>query len=63
VQEYIDPERTEYNDRKSPAALFGSKKIGAVVLPEELQQAIRKVIDSMFDYFFEIFPYTSLRFR
>jgi hypothetical protein len=38
----------EYRDRKSPAARFGSKRIGSVVLPDELHQAIQKVIVGMF---------------
>lgn len=38
-------ERNEH--RKSPAARFGSKKIGAVVLPAELQKSITALIDGV----------------
>lgn len=38
-------ERGEY--RKSPAARFGSKKIGAVVMPTELQKSITALIDGL----------------
>ncbi|KAG2138665.1 mitochondrial small ribosomal subunit Rsm22-domain-containing protein [Suillus bovinus] len=37
-------ERNEY--RKSPAARFGSQKIGAVVIPTELQKSITALIDA-----------------
>jgi hypothetical protein len=49
-QEYLelDSETRQYRDRKSPAARFGSKRIGLVVLPDELQQAIQNVIVGMF---------------
>lgn len=33
-------------ERRSPAAVFGSKRIGSVVLPEQLLQAIQREIDS-----------------
>ncbi len=33
--------------RKSPAALFGSQQIGAVVLPLELQDTIQRLISGM----------------
>jgi hypothetical protein len=32
-------------ERRSPAAVFGSKRIGSVVLPEQLLQAIQREID------------------
>lgn len=35
-------------DRKSPAARFGSDGIGAVVLPQELQRTVTALIESMF---------------
>lgn len=38
-------ERNEH--RKSPAAQFGSKKIGAVVLPAELQASITALINGV----------------
>ena len=34
-------------ERKSPAALFGSKRIGMVVLPPELNSAIKQLIAGM----------------
>ena len=33
------------SDRKSARARFGTNKIGSVVLPQELQSAIQRVID------------------
>lgn len=33
--------------RKSPAALFGSQRIGMVILPVELRSAIQELIDGM----------------
>jgi hypothetical protein len=46
VEEYIEPEDGEehYNHRKSPAAEFGSRRIGAVILPVELQNSINALI-------------------
>ena len=32
-------------NRKSPAALFGSEGVGAVILPEELRAAVTSIID------------------
>ncbi|CAL1694264.1 unnamed protein product [Somion occarium] len=37
-------DRDEKDRRKSPAALFGSQRIGAVVIPFELQQTINRLI-------------------
>jgi hypothetical protein len=37
---HLDNEPHTSIDRKSPAALFGSQRIGAVVIPQELQQTI-----------------------
>jgi len=34
--------------RKSPAAEFGSRKIGAVVLPDQLQESVARLIESVF---------------
>jgi hypothetical protein len=34
--------------RKSPAAEFGSRKIGAVVLPDQLQESVTRLIESAF---------------
>jgi hypothetical protein len=36
-----------YLGRKSPAAYFGSDKIGSMVIPHELQNAINELISSM----------------
>lgn len=41
---HLDDEPHTPMDRKSPAALFGSQKIGAVVIPQELQQTISGLI-------------------
>lgn len=43
-QELEPPSREE---RLSPAAVFGSKRIGSVVLPEQLLEAIQREIDGM----------------
>lgn len=50
--------------RKSPAALFGSKRFGAVVLPLELQDTITRLVAGMFPlllYFFTGMPSNNLR--
>lgn len=53
LQEYFVFEDSEHlhehekRERKSPAAAFGSKQIGSVILPDELQEAISKVIVRM----------------
>jgi hypothetical protein len=41
---HLDNEPHTSIDRKSPAALFGSQRIGAVVIPQELQQTISGLI-------------------
>ena len=41
---HLDDEPNIPMDRKSPAALFGSQRIGSVVIPQELQQAISGLI-------------------
>lgn len=38
-------EEPETLGRKSPAALFGSQKIGQVVIPLQLQEAITTIIE------------------
>jgi hypothetical protein len=52
----VDPESLEDEDgvlvngkdpRKSPAALFGSSRIGAVVIPLELQNSITNLIEGV----------------
>ncbi|KAJ9110678.1 hypothetical protein QFC19_001507 [Naganishia cerealis] len=40
-----DPEHQGREERRSPAALFGTKRIGSVMLPEELSEAIQRQID------------------
>jgi hypothetical protein len=37
--------------RKSPAAEFGSRKIGAVVVPDQLQESVTRLIESAFPFF------------
>lgn len=36
--------------RKSPAAEFGSRRIGAVVLPHQLQESVTRLIESAFKF-------------
>lgn len=40
-----DVEPDHQDSRKSPAALFGSQRVGAIVLPLELQNAITRLIE------------------
>lgn len=40
-----DPESYGREERRSPAAVFGSKRIGSVVLPEQLLDSIQRQID------------------
>ncbi|KAJ9126064.1 hypothetical protein QFC24_002336 [Naganishia onofrii] len=40
-----DSEDHRREERRSPAAVFGNKRIGSVVLPEKLQEAIQQQID------------------
>lgn len=35
-------------ERRSPAAVFGSKRIGSVVLPEQLLDSIQRQVDGTF---------------
>jgi hypothetical protein len=41
---HLDDERSARAERKSPAAHFGSQRLGAVVIPQELQQSIFALI-------------------
>lgn len=41
---HLDDEPYTPIERKSPAALFGSQRLGAVVVPQELQQTISGLI-------------------
>ena len=43
-----EEELSSRGSRKSPAAEFGSKKIGAVVLPDQLQESVTRLIESIF---------------
>ncbi|KAJ9101137.1 hypothetical protein QFC21_003355 [Naganishia friedmannii] len=44
-----DSEHQGREERRSPAAVFGTKRIGSVVLPEKLQDAIQQQIDATED--------------
>lgn len=47
-----DPESYGREERRSPAAVFGSKRIGSVVLPEQLLDSIQREIDGKsFSYY------------
>ncbi|OAX42679.1 Rsm22-domain-containing protein [Rhizopogon vinicolor AM-OR11-026] len=46
VEDSLEDSSERNEHRKSPAARFGSKKIGAVVLPAELQKSITALIDA-----------------
>ena len=43
-----EEEPTSRGSRKSPAAEFGSRKIGAVVLSDQLQESVTRLIESAF---------------
>lgn len=43
-----EEELSPRESRKSPAAEFGSRKIGAVVLPTQLQESVARLIESAF---------------
>jgi hypothetical protein len=43
-----EEELSSRGSRKSPAAEFGSRKIGAVVLPLQLQESVTRLIESAF---------------
>lgn len=45
LDEGHDPMAIYEEERKSPAAIYGSEAIGAVVLPHELQDAITVLIN------------------
>lgn len=40
-------DREDREPRKSPAALFGSQRIGAITIPSELQRSINSLIAGM----------------
>lgn len=48
-------------DRKSPAARYGSRQIGAVILPNQLQNAINALISG--EYFFRPLDSGTYLFR
>jgi len=43
-----EEELSSRGSRKSPAAEFGSRNIGAVVLPDQLQESVTRLIESAF---------------
>jgi len=43
-QPFLQEDSEDREHRKSPAAIFGSKQIGTVVLPQELQRVIKILI-------------------
>ena len=43
-----EDESSSRESRKSPAADFGSRKIGAVVLSDQLQESVTRLIESAF---------------
>jgi hypothetical protein len=45
---WIEEELGSRGSRKSPAAEFGSRKIGAVVLSDQLQESVTRLIESVF---------------
>ena len=45
---WIEEELSPRGSRKSPAAEFGSRKIGAVVLPDQLQESVVRLIERAF---------------
>lgn len=45
AEDFVEGHSERSEHRKSPAARFGSKKIGAVVMPTELQKSITALID------------------
>jgi len=48
VEEEEEEELSSRGSRKSPAAEFGSRNIGAVVLPTQLQESVTRLIESAF---------------
>ena len=50
-----EEDRDSRGSRKSPAAEFGSKRIGAVVLPDQLQESVARLIESPFASLFLLF--------
>lgn len=47
VEDPFEDSSERHEHRKSPAARFGSKKIGAVVLPAELQASVTALINGV----------------
>jgi len=47
-QPFLQEGSEDREDRKSPAAVFGSKQIGTVVLPQELQRVINLLISGQY---------------
>lgn len=47
--ELQDSEHDAKKEQKSPAAHFGSRRIGAVILPSELEKAINQLIAGKLD--------------
>jgi len=45
--DWIEEDLSSRGSRKSPAAEFGSRRIGAVVLPDQLQESVTRLIESM----------------
>ncbi|KAG2756344.1 Rsm22-domain-containing protein [Suillus brevipes Sb2] len=46
AEDFVEDHSERGEHRKSPAARFGSKKIGSVVMPTELQKSITALIDA-----------------
>lgn len=47
-QPFLQEDSEDREHRKSPAAVFGSKQIGTVVLPQELQKVINLLISGQY---------------
>lgn len=45
--DWIEEDPSSRGSRKSPAAEFGSRRIGAVVLPDQLQESVTRLIESV----------------
>ncbi len=44
-EQYEDAQEEQREERRSPAAIFGSKRIGSVVLPQQLVEGVQSRID------------------
>lgn len=44
--DWIEEDLSSRGSRKSPAAEFGSRRVGAVVLPDQLQESVTRLIES-----------------